>query len=917
MTVINSASSLVNATQINSVAASTLNKLSSQQNAVQKVTSHSVTVTLSSQAQAISAVQNRAAVAAPPTEITAADIAKKNLTEWTSYLASNASISVFGSSADVSSVLDRLQAAGAKVAAITLSNSDPLNVTAAQLKGSTTTLKKIAGSYTMNVTGALAADVSKTIATKIENTANKSSGTVVSIAVSDTAAKITAALTSLGSSVSKISSISQSDSTGLISLTASQMSTNAVLLSKLDKSVRLNVTAVAYANVKSAFENINVVSVGLAMTTTEVASNLADLKARIGENKISAIALQGASTTLSLSVADIADNAAVLGKISSKFTLSLSSSTIAAGQLSKLDDATLKLLPSTAKLTVTGSAADIQANFVKLQALVAAKKIDKIAMSADANLTLSFADAKKYSAVLSTVKSGKITVQFSGSYNQYSVVQGAGGSFALTDQRSGIAAANKESGTLAGVNFFKFSDITTFASSGDSNVDAVLNGGKNMWWYNDKGAAPSSDPINGAFTTLASTSSKTKLTYSFLKPSTVDPSASASEKAMTEMNAVQKQAVKDAFGYLSSLVNVEFTDVSGQKDSNNNDLTGKADINFGMNIQGASAGYANPPHASGAHPSYLFLASNQASNNSFEKGTYGWETLVHEIGHTMGLKHPFNGNAGGGGAPQPYLPTATNNRNFSIMSYTDASNTADINITFKGGDNGSYGVSYTAGAVNPSTFMTYDIAALQYLYGQNKDENIYKDLTVTFGADFKGIKTIYAPINGSMDASATTKNNVFDLRGGGYSTIGYSMQDQVTAQLKQQKATDEQITSVLNNAKLKLKPAIASSYNGQNTVGLAFGSHITSVTGGSAKDQFYVNGSDDVTIDGGAGTDDTVYLAGSAADWKIVATQTALTGTTGTLAADTKLTNGTETLTLKNVEKFAFYNLTDSLTHTA
>lgn len=811
-------------------------------------------------------------------------------------------LKVSGTAGDVSAAIDKLNVLGTKVTELTVSDksSNAIVLTATQLAASTKTLNKIAGAYTLGVTDVLVANASKVAATALSNKTNGSAGSVATLAIKDSAKNIGSALTALGALTTKISKVSQNDpTTGSISLTATQMTANAALFAKLDSSVKLNVTSVAYADIETTLSKANVASVGVAMSTAEVATNLADLNTKIGSKKISAIALPSATNTLALSVSDVANNAAVLGKITSKFTLTLSSSTIAANQLSKLDAATLKLLPSTAKLTVTGSATEIRANMDALQALVVAKKIDKVALDIGSNISMGFADIKKYSATLAMIKGGKVTAELSGAYNQYTVVQGAGGAFTITDGRS---VATKESGTVSGVNFFKFSDLTTFASSGDSNVDALLNGGKNMWWYNGTGAAPSSEPINGAFTTLASTSSKTTLSYSFLTPSTVDSSASASEKAMTEMNSVQKQAVRDAFGYLSSLVNVEFTE---SQDS------GKADINFGMNVQSASAGYANPPHASGAHPSYLFLASNQASNTTFAKGTYGWETLVHEIGHAMGLKHPFNGNAGGGGAPQPYLPTATNNHNFSIMSYTDASNVTDMKVTYTAGNNGGYGYSYSISAVNPDTFMTYDIAALQFLYGKNKSE---ETTSVTFEAEFKGIKTIYAPVAGTIDASATKLNNIFDLRGGAYSTIGYSMKDNLVSQLKSQGASVANADSIAT----KLMTTLGTkAYTGLNTVGLAAGSHISSVTGGSAKDQFYVNGSDNVTIDGGAGADDTVYLAGSAADWKIVATQTALTGTTGTLAADTKLTNGTETLTLKNVEKFAFYNLTDSLTHTA
>jgi hypothetical protein len=350
-------------------------------------------------------------------------------------------------------------------------------------------------------------------------------------------------------------------------------------------------------------------------------------------------------------------------------------------------------------------------------------------------------------------------------------------------------------------------------------------------------------------------------------------------------------------------VNVTFTET--------NEI-GKADINFGMNVQDKSAGYANPPHASGQHPSYLFLASNASTNNTVSIGSYGWETIVHEIGHTMGLKHPFNGNAGGGGAPQPYLPTATNNRNFSIMSYTDASNTADINVTYTPGANNSYKYSYSTSAVNPNTYMTYDIAALQFLYGANTTK---EETNIKFSADYKGIQTIYAPVAGSIDASETNQNNIFDLRSGAYSSIGYSERTQIVSQLRKQGANDTVAASV---AEKIMKDIGIKAYTGLNNTGLAYGSHINSVTGGSAMDSFYVNGVDNLSIDGGNGTNDTVYLAGTASDWKFVDSVAELVAAGGSLSGGVKLTNGKEVLNLANVEKYTFYNVdTFSFTHTA
>ena len=78
------------------------------------------------------------------------------------------------------------------------------------------------------------------------------------------------------------------------------------------------------------------------------------------------------------------------------------------------------------------------------------------------------------------------------------------------------------------------------------------------------------------------------------------------------------------------------------------------------------------------------------------KGNYAWATILHETGHTLGLKHPHEV-AGAFGA----LPTNVDSLEYTVMSYRSF-----------------IGASTTTGYVNqtssfPQTLMMLDIAALQ------------------------------------------------------------------------------------------------------------------------------------------------------------------------------------------------------------
>ena len=452
-------------------------------------------------------------------------------------------------------------------------------------------------------------------------------------------------------------------------------------------------------------------------------------------------------------------------------------------------------------------------------------------------------------------------------------------------------------------------------SSRNSNVDALILGDTNAWQHSVGSiASVSANVIDGGLKSLNNVvDNNGVITYSFMDSNFINQLTGQDANKASEPDAATKNAVVTAFDYLSTLINVKFEQAKS---------TSEATILFGENNQkGVSAGYANPPNQSGPHQQYLFLANDASTNdstknNGFAPGTYGWQTLIHEISHTMGLKHPFNGNAGGGGTPGPYLPAATNNHRYTVMSYSSPTDSQAISTTVNGSS-----VSISSEQLNPATLMTYDIAALQYLYGANKstsstDDSISNIQKLDFTDSYKGFQTIWTPNGATLNASSTTNRNIIDLRGGSYSSINYlgTGSAQVVQKLNSAGLNNSNsVTSILKN----FNAQVTSAYTGNNNVGLAFGSKITEAVGGKSDDAFYVSNYSS-QLSGGDGTD-TVYLTGSATDWTS-SDKRSLVVKGGSFLSPVVLTNKKTNMkiTLNQIEKYAFYSadtpLTKSLT---
>lgn len=165
-------------------------------------------------------------------------------------------------------------------------------------------------------------------------------------------------------------------------------------------------------------------------------------------------------------------------------------------------------------------------------------------------------------------------------------------------------------------------------------------------------------------------------------------------------NVSQKSAVNMALSKIEAVADVKFTERT----------TGDANLEFFRVNDLYGAGGIGVFAYSGNVGGQIRLDGEVAFLSRLDLGAGANRGLtLHEVGHSLGLKHPGRYNFGGlEPPPPPYLPASEENTRYSIMSYMHAPD--------------QYG--------EPTELMMYDIAALQSIYGVNTSyhtgNNVYR-----------------------------------------------------------------------------------------------------------------------------------------------------------------------------------------------
>ena len=283
------------------------------------------------------------------------------------------------------------------------------------------------------------------------------------------------------------------------------------------------------------------------------------------------------------------------------------------------------------------------------------------------------------------------------------------------------------------------------------------------------------------------------------------------------LNTQQKDAVRSITNEINELLGISLKEVSSG---------GLIEFNLvqtGTNV----AGFSFYPGTYRDYAGDVFLS--QGFNDSSEEfglkaGEEGWLTIVHELGHALGLKHPFKEE----GNEPPFLPTSEDDINHSVMSYTSFENHTPVFTT-----SGS-SIKYETNLVNPSLYSLYDVATLQSIYGVNTTTNT-EDTIYKFQYTDYTINTIWdAGGEDTIDLSSTLGTSVVHLQSGSLNSADQYSVEEITT-LHQDLVNDRHWNSWIKESIIDLDSQ-GYLYLGHNNLAIAQGTVIENILTGAGDD---------------------------------------------------------------------------------
>lgn len=271
---------------------------------------------------------------------------------------------------------------------------------------------------------------------------------------------------------------------------------------------------------------------------------------------------------------------------------------------------------------------------------------------------------------------------------------------------------------------------------------------------------------------------------------------------------------------------------------------------------------------------------------SAKPGDYGFNTIIHETGHALGLDHMGDYNGAGNHQPSSFQDTEV----YTVMSYFGPSGPLYNNQVHT-----ADWTNYSGEEISPQTPMLYDVYVIQKIYGIPTNTRT--------GNTIYGFSSNITDITSNVFDFTINKNPILCIfDSSGTDTINLSGYTSVSF-VNLKAGAFSSCNGMTDNISIAYNCMIENAITG-NADDLLIGNEVNNSLSSGAGNDFLDGGRGNDTIDGGLGSD-AVYLEDNFSNYTFKYTKSK------NLLVCSSLRQGTDSV--YNVESYIFNGITKSL----